>query len=356
MAIAVGILGYEGVAGINITGPLGALANARVPEGRALPYDVFIIAPGRQFTTDAGILINSHRTLDESFACDTIIIPGGSGMRDPATIDLIAGWLRQEHARFRRLATVCSGIFALAASGLLRHRRVTTHWKWATLLAQKHPELQVEESAIVLQDGRFYSSAGATAGVDLTLRLIREDYGHDVAREVARVLLVYPQRDGGQEQYSDPACSPSSPPIGRMGELIQWLSGNLAADLKVELLASRATLTPSSFIQEFKSATGVTPALFIKNLRMNVARRKLEAGSPVSNVAREVGYQDALYFAQEFKRRFGALPDDHQRRFAAATPEEVEEQRYHRPRLASFQPCRRQASRMGDFAGRKVAA
>jgi transcriptional regulator GlxA family with amidase domain len=235
-------------------------------------------------------------------------------------------------------------------------------------VAQRFPKLKVEESALFLKDGKFYSSAGATAGIDLSLALIAEDFGNELAEQVARRLLVYLVRDGGQEQYSEPATFEGNSKIsldpiypGRMQALVQWIERHLGDDLSLTKLAKRALLTKHNFVVQFSQTFGVSPGLFVKNLRFNEARRRLTKGEKTSDVAGFLGFRDPAYFIQEFRRRFGSLPDDYQRRFGSANAawktQTLRESRplpvttptlgagalvkpgYQRPRIVSFTRC-----------------
>jgi len=183
-----------------------------------------------------------------------------------------------------------------------------------------------EESTLFAKDGKFYTSAGAMAGIDLALFLVTEDFGREIAVVVARKLLVYLQRDGGQEQYSEPADPTLH--IGhetreintnRMGKLMDWMTKHLSENLHLEILAKRALLSKHDFIQQFTHTYGVPPGLFVKNLRFNEARRRLMSGERATTVARSVGFHDPAYFIQEFRRRFGMLPAEYQRRFGSIT-------------------------------------
>jgi transcriptional regulator GlxA family with amidase domain len=223
--------------------------------------------------------------------------------------------------------------------------------------------VKVEESALFLKDGKFYSSAGATAGIDLSLALIAEDFGQQQALRVARRLLVYLVRDGGQEQYSEPAKLEVNGEIvhtqvnaGRMQKLVDWIAKHLGEELKLVKLAKQARLTRDEFIGQFSQTFGVTPGLFVKNLRFNEARRRLARGEPAITVAKELGFQET-YFTQEFRRRYGALPDEYQRRFGAANRWDASDSQealfsaaigptetgrktsYQRPKIVSFTRC-----------------
>jgi transcriptional regulator GlxA family with amidase domain len=299
---------------------------------------------------------------------DTLVIPGGTGLLSDTTCAEVAGLIKCHAPHARRVASICTGIYALAATGLLNGRRVTTHWEHARKVVKRFPELKVEESALYLKDDKFYSSAGATAGIDLALALISEDFGQQVALRVARRLLVYLVRDGGQEQYSEPMPFAANDPEdraringGRMHKLVRWIALHLGDDLKLENLAKRALMTKSDFVAQFTGTFGVPPGLFVKNLRFNEARRRLARGEKAANVASGLGFDAPEYFIQEFRRRFGALPGDYQRRFGAMDDEpkpvgenvpqaasrrtrptnggQLENDAYRRPSIVSFTQC-----------------
>jgi transcriptional regulator GlxA family with amidase domain len=323
----IAILGYDGVAAINVVGPLEAFSNARQRingSAESACYDVSVIAcAGNQFVSDTGVTFHgTSLSSDAEELFDTVIIPGGSGLQRPEICAEVGEWIMTHAAQTRRIASICTGIYALASTGLVDGRRITTHWERARDVAQRFPKLKIEESALFLKDGNFYSSAGATAGIDLSLALIAEDFGKDLAEQVARRLLVYLVRDGGQEQYSEPATfevgdKVSKDPIypGRMRALVHWIERHLGDDLSLAKLAKRALLTKHNFVVHFAQTFGVPPGLFVKNLRFNEARRRLTRGEKSSDVASFLGFRDPAYFIQEFRRRFGSLPDDYQRRF-----------------------------------------
>ncbi|MEP7071234.1 MAG: AraC family transcriptional regulator [Verrucomicrobiota bacterium] len=360
----VAIIGYDGVAAINIAGPLEVFSLAQRFDG----YEILTLAcKGRAFVTDSNLRITADGELSDTTEVDTLIIPGGSGIFVDETRVIIAEWLAEYGPRVRRVASICTGVYALAESGLLKGRRVTTHWQRARDLAARFNEVRVEESAIVLQDGRFYTSAGATAGIDLALHLITEDCGKEAAREIAQVLLVYLRRDGGQEQYSVPMDFRETATVVRaelngdgMSKLARWIGSNLERKLDVETLARRVLLTKWEFAELFKENFGTTPALFIKNARFNEARRRLLDGISAREVAKALKLGDPNYFIQEFRRRFGALPDEYQRRFGEVGVDESTEEdlqreeddlpnrgsassriNYRRPQILSFSRCYR---------------
>ncbi|PYS96994.1 MAG: AraC family transcriptional regulator, partial [Acidobacteria bacterium] len=249
-----------------------------------------------------------------------LIIPGGRGVRLDAEINAkVAAWIESRARRIRRIASVCTGIFALAPTGLLDGRRVTTHWRFARELAERFPKLNVDPNALFLKDGAFYTSAGITAGIDLTLALIEEDYGPRVALSVARELVVYLKRPGGQEQYSEPLQFQTQS-TDRFADLAAWMVGHLHQDLSVEALAERACLCPRHFSRRFKDAFGTTPAAFVEDLRLGEARQRLATpGQSVESVARSVGFRSADSFRRAFERRFGITPGGYRSRFQFQT-------------------------------------
>src|SRR3954470_6814359 len=368
----IAIIGYDGVAAINLVGPLEAFANAAFQDeqGNERPcYEVSTIACTDSFVTNTGLTFHAKSGENDGAVFDTLVIPGGTGLLCDTTCSEVAGLIKSHAPHARRVASICTGVYALAATGLLNGRRVTTHWEHARKVVKRFPELKVEESALYLKDDKFYSSAGATAGIDLALALISEDFGQQVALRVARRLLVYLVRDGGQEQYSEPL------PVGaanghevrarisggRMHKLVRWIGRHLGDDLRLENLAQQALMTKSDFVAQFTGTFGVPPGLFVKNLRFNEARRRLARGDKAANVASTLGFDKPEYFIQEFRRRFGALPSDYQRRFGAMNDEPKPEDKnvaqsasrrtratsggqrendgYRRPSIVSFTRC-----------------
>jgi transcriptional regulator GlxA family with amidase domain len=314
----VGVLGFEGVAALDLVGPLEAFAAATVGGGaEARPaYRVSIIGvSGRPFAAESGVIFKPHRTLEATSRLDTLIIPGGRGLRDPVIAERVSTWVRSRAPRIRRVASVCTGIYGLAPTGLLDGRNVATHWRFARDVAQRFPALKVDSDALFLRDGRFYTSAGVTAGIDLALALIEEDCGRQVSLAVARELVVYLQRPGGQEQYSEPLQFQVES-TDRLGEVAAWIRGHLRQDLSVEALAERACLCPRHFSRRFTRVFHRTPAAFVEDLRLSEARRRLSvAGVTVEGVAASVGFRSADASRRAFERRFGITPTAYRRRF-----------------------------------------
>jgi transcriptional regulator GlxA family with amidase domain len=316
----IGIIGYDGVQALDVIGPSDAfsLASAHLAKGSA--YEVVVLGLSRRtFVCESGIAIRPHRLLESAPPLDTVIVPGGRGVRlEPAINRRIADWLRRRADGIRRVTSICTGIYALAPTGLLDGRRVTTHWRFTSEIGQRYPRLQVEADALFVKDGKFYTSAGITAGIDLALALIEEDHGPQVSLAVARELVVYLKRPGGQEQYSEPLQFQTRS-SDRFSELAPWITAHLGRDLSVEALAEKACLSPRHFTRRFKSAFGVTPGDFVENLRLDEARRRLGApGVTIESVADSVGFASADSFRRAFERRFGIAPSLYRGRFSAS--------------------------------------
>jgi transcriptional regulator GlxA family with amidase domain len=314
----VGIVGYDAAMGLDIVGPLDAFACANEIAAAAAPlYECSVLGiGGRLFTTESGLRVAPHGSLERAPPLDTLIIPGGRGMRLGDHAAPLSSWLERRATGIRRIASVCTGIYGLAPTGLLDGRRVTTHWRFAADLAERYPALRVEPNAIFIADGPFFTSAGVTAGIDLALALIEADHGPALAMRVARELVVYLKRDGGQAQYSEPLRFQSET-RDRLGELVTWIGAHLTADLSVEALASRACLSPRQLTRRFRSAFALSPGELVELLRLDEARLRLAGGRvSIERVAQSVGFGSADVFRRAFERRFGVAPRVYRARFA----------------------------------------
>jgi transcriptional regulator GlxA family with amidase domain len=316
----IGLLGFDGVMALDLVGPIDAFSSASIDESgdpsSSSRYEVLIIGLSKKpFVSESGVVFIPHRTIIDAPDLDTLIIPGGAGLRKPEMQAKVAEWVRSRTGKLRRIATVCTGTYGLAATGLLDNKTVTTHWRYARDLAHRFPKLRVDPDAIFLKTGKFYTCAGVTAGIDLSLALIEEDYGPLVALAVARELVVYLKRPGGQEQYSEPLRFQTKS-TDRFGDLAAWVQGHLDQDLSVEALARRASLCPRHFSRRFKEVFGKTPAAFVEELRLNEARQRLGAlDSSVEGVALSLGFKSADAFRRAFERRYGLNPTSYRGRF-----------------------------------------
>ena len=317
----IGFIGFDGVVAIDLVGPAEAFACARVKEGENCSkpcYEVLTISASNQpFVAESGVVFKPQKTFKNAPPLDTLIIPGGIGLREPNVNRLVSAFVKAQAGQTRRIVSICTGIYGLAATGLLAGRKVTTHWRYAHDVAVRFPDLRVHDNAIFLKDGPFYTSAGATAGIDLSLSLIEEDHGLRVALAVARELVVYLKRAGGQEQYSEPLQFQTES-VSRLSELTTWMLSHLNEDLSVETLAAKACLCPRHFSRRFKIEFGATPADFVERLRLDEARRRLSVGdNSVENVGTSVGFKSSDAFRRAFERRLGVNPSDYRQRFAA---------------------------------------
>lgn len=316
--LRIGFIGFDGLTALDLVGPADVFASVpRGPEpGGPAPYEIVTIgARGRTFATDSGLVFKASRTLETAPALDTLIIPGGAGLREPRLNGRVAAWVKAGAGRFRRIVSVCTGIYGLAPTGLLDGRRVTTHWNFADDVARRFPRLRIEPNALFVKDGPFYTAAGVTSGIDLALALVEEDLGPQVSLAVARMLVVYLKRAGGQEQYSEPLRFQTRSG-DRFSELAAWMAGHLHEDLSVEKLAARACVGSRQFNRRFNRVFGTTPAAFVEDLRLNESRRLLASGSsPVESVAETVGFHSSDSFRRAFERRFGITPTAYRSRF-----------------------------------------
>jgi transcriptional regulator GlxA family with amidase domain len=319
--LRIGLIGYDGVQGLDLVGPADAFSIVQIGDerGEYQPgYEVVILSLTRKaFRAESGVMISPHTTLRHAPALDTLIVPGGKGSRVGRDRDAISRWIRHRACRIRRVASVCTGIYLLAPTGLLDERTVTTHWRFAADVARRFPKLDVNHDALFLKDGAFYTAGGITASVDLALALIEEDYGSRVALSVARDLVVYLKRAGGQKQYSEPLEFQINS-TDRFADLATWMLGHLQADLSLETLAKRVCLSPRHFARRFKKTFGGTPAAFVDNLRLDEARRRLsERTQTIDTVAASVGFHSDDSFRRAFQRRFGVNPSVYRNRFNA---------------------------------------
>lgn len=321
----IGFLLFDGMMALDLVGPMEAFAIANTEHSRTggRPcYELIVIGLRRgDSTAVSGLVLKPHATLSDCPPLDTLLIPGGEGLREnPATAAQVTRWIKQRAPTTRRIAAVCTGIYGLAPTGLIDGRRVTTHWRYAGSLSQRFPALRVETDAIHAKDGKFYTSAGITAGIDLALALIEEDLGHAAALQVARELVVYMKRDGGQGQYSEPLQQQVAI-TDRIGELATYIDAHLAGDLSVESLAARHHLSSRQFNRRFRAAFHVSPAAYVRAMRLDRARQWLdEERCNVSRLASMVGFASDDAFRRAFEQHFGVSPHDYRRRFAHRKP------------------------------------
>ena len=317
----IGLLLFDGITALDVAGPMEAFASARLPgdeRGATACYELFTIGlTGKDVVAESGLILKPRTTLAECPRLDTLIIPGGRGLREGRTSLVVANWVKSRAATTRRIASVCTGIFGLAPTGLLDGNTVTTHWRYADHLSRQFPALKVEADALFLNHGRIYTSAGITAGIDLCLALIEEDYGRPAALMVARELVVFMKRPGGQEQYSEPlrfqVDSTDSTTL-----VAAHIRSHLNRDLSVNTLASLAHLSYRQFSRRFKAAFHCSPAAYVEAVRLDEARTRLcETRCNINQLAASVGFASDDAFRRAFERRFGVSPGHYRSRFGA---------------------------------------
>lgn len=317
----IGIVAYPGLQALDVAGPSDVFTTANsLMTGKMRRYAVALLAASEAAVpTGSGLAFHAPTPLSRAGSLDTIVIPGGSTLRtDSGARRNIARWLREHARKARRVASVCTGIYALAESGLLDGREVTTHWRYADDLQARWKNLRVNADAIFIKDGKFYTSAGITAGIDLCLALVEEDFGNELALAVARELVVYLKRPGGQLQYSQPLLLQTRAKT-RFGDVASWIRGHLNEELTTEALAERMDLSPRHLNRRFKEEFGVTPADFVEELRLDEARWLLaNADDTMESIAYEIGYRSDDTFRRAFERRFGVNPNEYRKRFGGA--------------------------------------
>ena len=318
---AIEVLAYPAVQLLDVTGPLQvfASANDRAAEaGGKKPYALRVVAPGNQggVTASAGLGLTVDPLPPIDAPVDTLIVAGGQGVdaasADPALLD----WLRQRATRARRIASVCTGAFLLAACGVLNGRRAATHWSSCDELARRFPAVIVERDPIFVCDGSIWTSAGVTAGIDLALALVEKDLGRGVALAVARYLVVFLKRPGGQAQFS--AALSLQAAEDRFGALHDWINAHLADDITLPLLAGQAGMSERSFSRHYAQATGLTPARAVERLRVEAARRLLlESRLPVKRICQRCGFGAEETMRRSFLRLLSVTPQEYRARFSS---------------------------------------
>jgi len=266
-----------------------------------------------------GIRVEARRGLRCFEQAGTIVIPGWRDADEPPPQPLVRA-LRSAHAGGARLVSICSGVFVLAATGLLDGKRVTTHWRYVDRLRARFPKVRVEPDVLYVDEGSILTSAGSAAGIDLCLHIVRCDYGAEIANEIARRLVMPPHREGGQAQYvREPMPSTGT---GGLAPLMQWAQSHLDKTLQVEDLARKAAMSPRTFARRFGEQTGTTPHQWLTYQRLLAAQRRLETTvESIDQVAEAVGLQTAATLRQHFSRVLGTTPTAYRRQFSTRIEE-----------------------------------
>ena len=317
----VAMLAFDGADVLDICGPLDALGYSNLwLQARGLatesPYPIEILGTGSQsVTTRFGFEFRVNRHYSErTDPIDTLLVAGGDIETILRDEDLKA-WLRLSACSVRRIASICTGAFLLAASGLLEGRRATTHWMYCERLAREYPSIQLEPDRIFVQDGSVYTSGGITSGIDLTLALIQDDWGQEIALLVAQTLVVFLKRPGGQSQFSA-LLENVAKHRGDFQHLQAWIASHLREDLNVERLAERMSMSSRNFARVFEREVGQSPGKFVEMLRVEAARCQLEQSRlPIEVIADQCGFGNPEHMRRAFQRRLKVSPSDYRLRF-----------------------------------------
>ena len=314
------IVAFPDVQILDVTGPLEVFSIAnRVDPARRPRYDVSLIAPkAGPVTTSGGVALVAHRGLAQATGpVDTLIVAGGLGTRAAIRDRRLVQWVARTAKRARRVASVCTGAFVLGEAGLLDGRECTTHWMYTDDLQSRFPLAKVHPNEIYVRDGNLATSAGITAGIDLALDLVEEDGGRDLALTVARWLVMYLRRPGGQSQFSVQLAGQVADRDG-VRDVQAWIADHLEADLTVPALARRARMSPRNFARVFRREVGSTPAAYVEARRVETARQLLETtGRTIAEVADACGFGRAETMHRAFRRRLRVAPAQYRRHFRA---------------------------------------
>lgn len=323
MRRSVVVLAYPGVQSLDIVGPFDVFAGASQLLAADEPdagYDLSLVSVGGEpVRAGTGLEFVTRPLPDPRLPIDTLVLPGGFGVDTAAADDRLTAWIRSASARARRVVSVCTGAVLAARTGLLDGCRATTHWAYAGMLATRFPAVEVDpEPIFVRSSDKVWTAAGVTAGIDLALALVEEDHGTELAQTVARWLVLYLRRPGGQTQFAAPVWMPRARrrPIRDVQEAIEAEPG---AGHTVAELADRAAMSPRHFTRVFTEQIGEPPAAYVERIRIDAARRQLEeSADTVSAIATRCGFGSAETMRRNFVRRIGVSPDQYRRTFAHA--------------------------------------
>jgi transcriptional regulator GlxA family with amidase domain len=321
------VLAFERVQLLDVAGPVQTFASAneiaQAAGAGAAPYRIVVVSRrGGPVRTSAGLPLLTEpisRAIGKA-RIDTLIIPGGPGVQEALKDRWTIDWVCKQFPTSRRIASVCTGAFLLAETGLLNGRRATTHWKSCGRLQERYPDVRVERDPIYVREDQIWTSAGVTAGIDLSLALVEEDLGRSLAMQVARHLVVFLNRPGGQSQFSAPLEAQAAAADGNapnhFAPLHGWIAENLASDLRVERLAEQAGMSPRTFARIYGAKMGVTPARMVERIRVEAVRRILEeTDMPIKRIAAECGFGQEERLRRAFARQVGTTPAEYRARF-----------------------------------------
>jgi len=313
------VVAFQGVQLLDVSGPLQVFATANdtvAGTGAAAPYTLQVVArQAPSVTASAGVSLTAADLSPLDRPLDTLMIAGGPGVKAAAADAELVDWVRARSGTARRTASVCTGAFLLAAAGVLDGRRAATHWSFCSELARSFPAIHVESDPIFVRDGSVWTSAGVSSGIDLALALVEEDLGREVALAVARYLVVFLKRPGGQAQFS--AALSLQTGEERFGRLHAWINANLGRDLSLPVLAAEAGMSERSFSRHYLEETGHTPTRAVERLRLEAARRQLsDSKVPIKRIAQQCGFGTEETMRRSFLRLLSTTPQDYRARFS----------------------------------------
>ena len=304
----IGFFIYPGFSALDLFGPFEAFTEAKQSDGTNAYEPIIFSANRNPVTSASGITVHPTTTASDLGPVDTLFVPGGSGLRNPPIQSYVSTWMLRHAAATRRVATVCTGIYGLAPTGLLDGRKVTTHWSFAADVAKTFPKLKVMSDEIYVQDGKYFTSAGITAGIDLALAMIEQDFGHQCSLAVARELVVYIRRPGNQSQYSE-FLKVQAQAAGPCQEIVDWILSNLKSDLTLESIARHASLSSRQISRLFIDNFRLSPVKFVEQMRLDESRAMLEnPGASINMISASIGFKNPDSFRRSFVRKFGISP------------------------------------------------
>jgi transcriptional regulator GlxA family with amidase domain len=316
MARKVVIVGFSGVQALDVVGPHDVFTTASLLTGGG--YDVVVAsADGQQVATASGLAFGAGPLPDPNDPVDTVVLPGGGGVEDARTDSELMTWIKAVAGTARRIVTVCTGAFLAAEAGLLDGCRVTTHWAFAGRLAREFPAVDVDPDPIFVRSSdTVWTAAGVTAGIDLALSLVEDDHGTEVAQTVARLLVLYLRRPGGQTQFAAPVWMPRAKRTS-IREVQDAIEAEPGGSHSIGELARRATMSPRHFTRVFTDEVGEAPGHYVERIRTEAARRQLEeTDDTVVAIAARCGFGTAETMRRNFIRRVGVSPDQYRKAFA----------------------------------------
>ncbi len=324
------VLAFDNAQLLDVAGPVQTFASAnemvcgtRGAPSHGAPYRVVVVSRrGGAIRSTSGLSLMTQPIAKAvgRTRIDTLILPGGAGVHDAAKDKSTVDWIARQVSSARRIASVCTGAFLLAEAGALSGLRAATHWKFCSRLQQEYPGIAVDPDPIYIRNGRIWTSAGVTAGIDLSLALVQEDFGRKLAMQVARHLVVFLNRPGGQSQFSAAleaqAIAADGNAPNAFAPLHGWIAENVADDLRVERLAEQAGMSPRTFARIYAATMGLTPARMVEKIRIEAARRFLEETDvPIKRLAAMCGFRQEDRLRRAFARQVGTTPAEYRQRF-----------------------------------------